>query len=91
MVFVQGISTMLKNNKKHARYKNMKQNGRQINQILDLHFTTRDVACETITLQLATDPLSLASHKTEWIHMNIHTLTVYNSTSLRKHFTSVAK
>ena len=36
-------------------------NSRKINQILDLLFTTRDVACDTITLQLATDSLWLGS------------------------------
>ena len=32
-----------------------------MNQILDLHFTTRDVACQTIALHLATDPLGVGS------------------------------
>ena len=40
----------------------------------------------TYILQLATDPLSLASHKTEWLHMNIHTLTVYNTYFLENIF-----
>ena len=40
------------------------KNSREMNQILGLHFTTREVACGTTTLQLANDPLWLGSRDT---------------------------
>ena len=37
----------------------------EINQILRPTFYTHDVACETITLQQATNPLGLGSHDSQ--------------------------